>query len=305
MRFHAAALVALAASLAAGAQTGSEQQPLQLVNGSNSGEGLLHIERSVSNATHKPPLAQQAATGAAGTSAAAEPRARRLDAALESAEEQVQAKARELGVQRGLIREEENVAMQAQERAAALVTSAAQLRREADAAMAVARERSRAADRAETDRKDAAARVVELRAEEGEARKFFEETSAEERALELRAASLRAERARMSGGAADTHVAAMVVAVAPRNASAPSAMAATRSHNASVPSTQASSTSEVSLREAMRKLADENDRLKREKDSLMKQLAADRAAQEKEKLRTKLKNRLVQKDRRVLKAKTL
>jgi len=235
----------------------------------------------VPKAPVQPLLAAPAATAAtaapAAPAATAAPVTKKfLDAELLDAEAQVKNKLTELNVQTRLEKEKEEAGVKVQKRAVELRDRATKLRKEADVAAKIAKEKAEAAAKADTGVKQTEIKAKKILEEEHVMQRFLNQTKKEEIALERNVSNLKIEETK----AVQREAASAVVKTVPKKVPAPTAKVA-------VPMDH----------EAMKKLVEENSRLKHEKAVSEQQLSDRKVAKEKSKLKQKLKNRLALADR--------
>lgn len=233
-------------------------------------------------------------------------KAQNLSKSIKDLQDEVQEKEGDLKVQRGLAEEKEKEDDAAKKETAELKVRADHLQREAQVAADLAMEKSDAFAKVSKEEASGEANEKNLQAEASETQKFLTQTQAEERDLEEKLASLRKEEEAGSEAAKDK---------SPKKGSAtPSAAAATTvlhkkaavtmpplGHGASMKNPASSDTmSAVPNAEEVKRLLEENKRLQLEKEQLVSQLNAKKAASEQAKLKQKLKARLLDVDRHVV-----
>jgi hypothetical protein len=207
-----------------------------------------------------------------------------LELAIQEAEEQEGNKMKELKVQEGLEKEKEVEALQAQKLAVELRAQATKLRKQAEMAAEIAKEKSDEAAKAENGTKVTEGKVSNILDEEREMQRVLNQTQKEELALEHNISALQAQKA----------------LVAPQVKLAPVAKVSTKtsvSAGTKVAASKVIQAGQAMSQEAMQKLMDENSLLKHQKAELEKQLSDRKVAKEKAKLKQKLKNRLALADR--------
>eukprot|EP00927_Polykrikos_kofoidii_P030073 TRINITY_DN2593_c0_g1_i2.p1 TRINITY_DN2593_c0_g1~~TRINITY_DN2593_c0_g1_i2.p1 ORF type:complete len:329 (+),score=70.84 TRINITY_DN2593_c0_g1_i2:73-987(+) len=250
-----------------------------------------------------------------------------LSRAIKKADRKIAAMRKELDVQRNLQREKQLAAEQAEDQAGQLRVQVMKLRQVAQVAAEIAMEKANATKNREKQELDVEQKARDWRAEEFEAEKFFNETQTEEKAAERTRSVLQKELVAVKssslsstgspGRSTDTtacrnvsHVvpgvashAAKVIADVPvtkgpaiqRSEKKSTVLIKTRVVRKAVAVAQ----NESGLTETMEKLLEENRRLKVEKDELARKLAEKQVAEEKSKLKEKMRNRLVVADRRM------
>lgn len=219
-----------------------------------------------------------------------------LQMELNKAEEEVQAKEKEMKVQVGLLKEKEVAASQAQKKAVLLRGRMEKLQREADVAAEMAQEKSEAASKVQAKMNTTEQKAQQFLLEEKEMERVVNQTRKEELALELNVSVIQQmvklqKEGKPGASRAQPHV-ALPQAVPQAQVSKATFLAA-----GTKVATSSTATNDAQLSEAYKKLKEENDKLKHEKAVLQDQLNARKAATEKKKFKQKLKNRLALADR--------
>jgi hypothetical protein len=233
---------------------------------------------------------------------------------------------KELDVQRNLQREKQLAAEQAEDQAGQLRVQVMKLRQVAQVAAEIAMEKANATKNREKQELDVEQKARDWRAEELETEKFFNETQTKEKEteryrslLQKELVALKSSNVSSTGSPAqrtDTTACGNVSHVVPGVASHAGRVIADgpdtkgpaiqRSEKNStfliktkiVRKTLRDAQNETILTENMQKLLEENRRLKEEKDELARKLAEEQVAEEKAKLKEKMRNRLIFADRR-------
>lgn len=252
-----------------------------------------------------------------------------LEAELKHAKALVQSKEAQLKVQVSLEKEKEHTAAQAQNVTNMLRKRVDKLRKEADVAAEIAREKSKVAAKVEKLRNASDLKAEHLVSEEKEIQRVLNQTNQEEVALEhnvsmieqmikveseAKAKKTRATTkatvllpvapANVKSGKVQDGVAASSVAQIPKPAVQTAKFVNATVEGNSSAAVEANATA-MPTSEDVKRLMEENQRLKREKAALERKLNMKKVAIEKAKLKQKLKNRLALADRhnKLIKAK--
>jgi len=298
----------------------------------SSGEGTLlrksAAPTAVLTATSAPPAAAKVQTKAAvsiapkkasGTRAPAAARKAPakvaakpdpLEAELKHAKALVQSKEAQLKVQASLEKEKEHTAAQAQNVSNMLRKRVDKLRKEADVAAEIAREKSKVAAKVEKLRNASDLKAEHLLSEEKEIQRVLNQTKQEEFNLEHNVSMIEQMiKVEVDAKAKKTAKATVLLPVAPANVKSgkvQDSVAASSVPQTPKPAVQTAkfvnSTVEANATamptsEDVKRLLEENQRLKREKAALERKLNMKKVAIEKAKLKQKLKNRLALADR--------
>jgi hypothetical protein len=231
-----------------------------------------------------------------------------LQMELVKAEEEVQAKEKQMKVQAGLLKEKEVAASQAEKRAAVLRGRVDKLQKEADVAAEMAQEKSEAAAKAQAKMNATEQKAQQFSLEAKEMERVVNQTRKEELILEHNVSMIeqmvKMKKEGATGAISAKPQAAQQAALHPAAPQVQMPKATFLAAGTKVV-TANTATTDSQMSEAYKKLMEENDKLKHEKALLEDQLNARKAATEKKKLKQKLKNRLALADRHMKMQKSL
>jgi len=263
----------------------------------------------VANAQMKEVLAKETAiAGVAGAKAAkvGDQKVLKVEKSIQDIQAEIKEKEKELKVQTGLADEKQKDDAALKKDSVQIKLSTDNLRKEAEVAEELAKEKSDALAKAEKEETAAELKEKNLNAEARETQKFLRQTQAEEKTLQAKLVSLHKEltvdkpKTKVQQVASSNSTAAHAKKVTPAALLAP-VNASTAPVAAVITSVKSNSEKDTGLdADAVRKLLEENKRLKHEKEVLEAQLRYKKVSSEKAKLKQKLKARLLDIDRHVV-----